>query len=285
MLFKTIYDFKPKVIITMGAPALQSIIELEWGRNIGALSRWIGFTIPSPIAGCWVCPTYHPSFINRMNEDVTLVKIFKDHVQSAMDVMDKPFETLNARDMRESVEIITSKSRAKRAIERLNVGSGLLAFDYETNALKPEVDGRRIVSVSFCNGKRTFACMFSDEIMPAISKVLRNKSLKKVASNLKFEDRWTRAVFGHGVIGWKWDTMLASHVLNNQTGVCSLKFQAYVRYGLGDYESEVAGHLKADKRGFNKITKLDPDVLLKYNGMDSMLTYRMAKDQMREIKC
>jgi uracil-DNA glycosylase len=64
-LLKTIAELKPRVIILLGGSAVESVIEPEWGRNVGGIGRWAGYTIPSPTYNAWLCPTYHPSYLLR----------------------------------------------------------------------------------------------------------------------------------------------------------------------------------------------------------------------------
>jgi len=97
------------------------------------------------------------------------------------------------------------------------------------------------------------------------------------------------------VRGWKWDTMLATHVLDNQTGVTGLKFQTYLQFGIMGYESGVSRYLKSvneDQHGANaknQILKLmrsksGRKKLLKYNALDSIYEYRLAKKQIKMFK-
>ena len=160
---------------------------------------------------------------------------------------------------------------------------GVLAFDYETTGLKPENSKQKIVSVSFClDGRKTFACMVTDNNKKLVSQILKSPNLKKVASNMKFEERWTRAKFGHEVRCWHWDTMLAAHVLDNRSHITSIKFQSFIYLGINDYDSFINPYLKTQPGELlNRIEELDPEELLLYNGLDSLLEYMIMKKQRR----
>ena len=109
---------------------------------------------------------------------------------------------------------------------------------------------------------------------------------RKIGANIKFEDRWVRRMFGRPVRRWVWDTMQAAHVLDNRPGITSLKFQAFVRLGQGDYDSVVSPFLKADGGNQrNRIREADLDKLLLYNGMDAVCTWEVAKQQRKEMMC
>jgi hypothetical protein len=130
------------------------------------------------------------------------------------------------------------------------------------------------------NGEQTFAGRVDESCFPALSRVLLNPKLRKIASNLKFEERWTRRKLGHGVRGWDFDTMLGSHILNNRGGVCSLKFQAYVTFGIGDYSGSMKPFLESDTaNGRNRIHEAPLLDLLMYNGLDALIECKLAERQ------
>jgi hypothetical protein len=109
--------------------------------------------------------------------------------------------------------------------------------------------------------------------------------IPKIAANAKFEERWTRKTFGHGINKWDFDTMLAAHLLDNKPGVCGLKFQAFVKLGQESYNDHIEPYLKADgSNEENRIKEIAIKELLIYNGLDSLLEWKLAKIQKREIE-
>lgn len=285
-LLKTIQEIKPNVIILLGMSAVKALVPMEWKRDIGQIGQWVGWAIPSPTFNAWLCPTYHPSYVSRTNEDPALVRIVKEHLRRAFALEDKrpPITPLAA--LQSQVAVVTLPSAGRLLMRSLEEATGVLAFDYEATGLKPEDTRHRIVSCSFClDGEQTFACPIDEKGLKILSRVLRNEKTRKVASNLKFEERWTRTKLGHGVANWFWDTMLAAHVLDNRPGICSVKFQAYVRLGIPDYDSHIEPYLEGvGKTGFNRIHLIDPKELLLYNGMDSLLEYKVMAQQREELQ-
>ncbi len=281
-LLKTIKELKPKVIILLGMSAVESLLPTEWKRSLGNLRQWVGWTIPSYHHGAWICPTYHPSYILRTGEDPILRRALKEDLRRAFAMEREPFPCPPLDELQKQVEIVTKPREAALRLRELTKKTrGTMAFDYETTGLKPEAEGHRIVSCSFCfNGRQTWAAMMTPRLLRLLSRLLRNPSIRKVASNLKFEERWTRQRLGHGVAGWYWDTMLAAHVLDNRPGITSLKFQAYTLLGVPDYEGRVADLLKSsDANGKNSIDQITTEDLLLYNGLDSLLEYLVMKQQ------
>ena len=285
-LLKTIKTLKPKVIVLLGAASVRSLLPLDWPKDIGALTRWVGWTIPSARHGAYICPTYHPSYLGRMDEDPVLMRMFKDHLRQAFKLETAERPTLTVKQLQSQVEVITSPRMGRKRMKDLASKHGRLAFDYETTGLKPDRAEHHIVSCSFClNGTDTFACPIDEGSLPALSAVLQNKRLRKIASNLKFEERWTLAKLGHRVSGWFWDTMLAAHIIDNRSNICSVKFQAFVLLGCPDYDSDIEPYLKAkDANGMNRIHELNLHDLLVYNGMDSLLEYKVAGRQMEIMR-
>jgi DNA polymerase I-like protein with 3'-5' exonuclease and polymerase domains len=120
------------------------------------------------------------------------------------------------------------------------------------------------------------------EAIEATSLILKSR-IPKIGCNIKFENNWTKTHLGHNVKNWWFDTMVAAHVLDNRKGITSAKFQAFVQLGQPSYNDHIEPYLKG-KMGLNKIHELDLDDLLLYNGLDSLLEYKVAMIQMKQLK-
>ena len=64
-ILQIIDDCQPKVIVLFGGSALYSALGKRWKRDLGGISKWRGFTIPDRDFKAWVCPTFHPSYVER----------------------------------------------------------------------------------------------------------------------------------------------------------------------------------------------------------------------------
>lgn len=283
---------KPKVVILLGQYAVTSVVSWLWGEAAGSIARWAGFQIPSQEINAWVCPTYAPYHALHAKNDTEkdiMARVIRQHVSNAMAKRQRPWETVP--DYRSQVEILFDTDRASRVIEQMNSRGGLIAFDYECNMLKPDSDEARIVSCSVCwEGKKTIAFPWKGGAVKSMRRLLLSDTTAKVASNMKFEDRWTRAAFGSGVSNWRICTMIASHVLDCRQEITSIKFQAFARLGFGLWNSAVdkflkTNHPEAKPRGANtpnQIEKADMRDLLLYNGLDSLLELLVARQQFEE---
>ncbi len=285
-LLTAIRELQPRVIVCLGKSAVDSLIAPLWKKDVGLLTRWVGWTIPLQAYGAWVCPTYHPAYLLRMDGDELLTNITNQHLETALELEREPVTGLTLSELEQEVEVIMTETAAKARLRDLVPKQGLLAFDYEGTGLKPERDEQRIVSCSFCyQGEDTFAFPFTDGTVRLVSKILRSPRLRKIASNLKFEERWTRVKLGHGVTGWDWDTMQAAHILDNRRGITSIKFQAFVLLGIGEYNARVEQYLESETaNSLNRIAEIDTRDLLLYNGLDSLLEYKVAEIQKERMR-
>jgi len=279
-LMKAIKQYQPNVIILLGKIAIKSLISVLWKEDDGIVSKWAGYNIPCHNPNAWIICTYHPAYLLRMNDKV-LNRFFEKHLRTAIKKSkSKPWRDVP--NYKNQIEIIMNPSQVVREIKEMINKGGLIAFDYETNCLKPEGERTKIISCSVCwKGKKTIAFPWQREIKHSIDQLLKSPT-PKIASNIKFEDRWTRVKMGHPVRNWWWDTMIAAHVLDNSPKVTSIKFQSFVRLGAESYDDHIAPFLKSTKNSrFNRIDEIDLKDLLLYNGLDSLLEYKVAMRQMK----
>lgn len=287
-LFKTIKELKPNVIILLGNPspkvpvALQSFIGTIQNESIGSMSAWVGCCIPNHDPNVWVCPTYHPTFLLQSKNDA-LNKQVRNHLKVAIKKhKSKPWEVVPS--FEKAIEIIYKPSQAAMLMRELTPKTRLGAFDFEGNCLKPEYHDAEITSASISfDGKRTIAFPFSGKAVEAFVEFLKSPC-GKIASNMKFENRWCDYMLKTEVKNWYWDTMLAAHVLNNRTRT-GLKFQAYALLGQRSYNHHIEPFLSTTgKEHLNRVHEIPIKDLLLYNGLDSLLEFRVAMIQKKAFK-
>lgn len=279
-LVQTIKEFKPRVIITLGKHSLESVLQPYWKDSLDGVERWAGRKIP--LAQHWICPTWHPSYILRDNgRNRVLANMFRQHITAALEIDRDPPALPNFKDR---VERLYDEREIVQAIRWFDQEGGLCAFDYEGNCLKPEYPKARLYSCAISNGKRTIAYPWFGDAIKATSIFLQSDRTQKIASNMKFEQRWTFRKLGHPVRGWDWDTMLAAHAMDNREAVCSLKFQAFVQLGVPTYNEHIEPYLESPKgHHYNRIHEIETGELLLYNGMDALLEWILARRQRREF--
>lgn len=279
-LRRTIEELKPVAIVLMGHSAVASVVHMDWKADSdNQAETWAGEVIPSQLFNAWLLPTFSlRSMYHEQHEDPSMHSV-RETFSTLARITGRPWGLLPRYTA--SVECVYNAEQAADAIRAFS-SDQVVAFDYETTCLKPEQRHSEIVSVAFSNGRRTVAAPWYREVAEATREVLR-APCGKVASNLKFEQRWTLHTFGHGVRNWVWDTMQASHWISQRPGITSLKFQSYVRLGQRDYDS----HLKSRMQGVesdcaasvNRVREIPIGDLLLYNGMDAILELLLAIEQ------
>ncbi len=282
-LLRTIRELNPSVIIVLGSVTIKSLIGHLWKDKVGEANRWVGWQIPCQQLNVWICPTWHPSYLLRKSLPV-LDLWFERHLRNALELAETVPWPDGVPDWENQVQIIQDTEMAVTKIREFVVSKVPVSFDYETDRLKPDHPDARIVSCSLSDGKTTIAYPCDGVLLKETSKFLRS-GVPKIGANNKFEERWTKAIMGHRVRNWKWDTMVAAHVLDNRRGITGLKFQAFVLCGQRSYGKHISPYFKVKgSNEKNKINQIGMRDLLKYNGLDSLLTWHLAQKQMEDME-
>ena len=284
-ILNLIAEKKPKVIVLLGNAAVYSLIGHRWKKDLGGINKWRGFTIPDQDFKAWICPIFHPSYVDRA-ESKEVTTIWEQDIKQITEQVDEPF--LNY--AKAEVEIVEDLSKLKSINQYADI-----TFDYETTGLKPHAEGHRIICSSVADSENhAYVFMMPKsrvERQPFLD-LLTNPNIGKIAHNMKFEDTWTTVRLRIQIQNWVHDTMIASHVLDNRPGITSLKFQAYINFGIVDYASEIAPYLQAiDPSNGNSLNRIQEllskprgrDDLLYYCGLDAIYEYRLAMKQRLNI--
>lgn len=282
-LTKTIEEFKPEVIIPLGAIACESLFGWLYKEDVGGIGRWAGWVIPDQTLNAWVCPTFHPAHLERNENDTQLAGLFRQHLEAAANLKGRPWKVVP--DYRKEVRVIYSPEEACEFVGRIR--SGNIAFDFETTTLKPDGAKAEIVCCSVCrDGKEAAAFPWHGRVKRVMKHLLEREEVGKVGWSAKFEHRWCWRN-GINVRGWKWDGMLSAHAIYNGgkgRAITGLKFQAYVHLGFPPYNKVVEPYLEADGGNVpNRVRELDLGTLLLYCGLDSLLEYRVSLKQKEDL--
>jgi len=283
-VLKVITEQKPKVIVLFGAAAVASFLGHRWKKDIAGISKWRGWTIPDRDFNAWVCPVWHPSFVQE-TDGKEVETIWRQDLERALGMLEVPFPAWQ--DEHQLVEIIESPSQ-------LDLFPELVAIDYETTGLKPHAPGHKIIcaSVAYNENKVQVFMMPEPKAAKRFVSLLADKQIGKMAHNMKFEDTWSAVYLNQPVQNWKWDSMQAAHILDNRPGVSGLKFQAYVNFGVIDYDSDIESYLKGvDSKNANSLNRIQELIstsngaqkLMEYCGLDSLYEFRLAMKQQRSI--
>jgi uracil-DNA glycosylase family 4 len=279
-LMKVIQTVKPKIIMVFGETALRSVIGNRWKGSFDGIEKWRGWVIPDQQFKCYIAPMYSISSV--LNDDKGNVKIiWRNDFLNALYHMKQTFPEYIP------PEIIKLKDLSVLSTIKPN---SIVAFDYETTGLKPHSEEHKIICASVAvseNKVYVFMMPKSRERRKPFIDLLKNKHIKKMAHNMKFEETWSFNILKTRVRGWYWDSMQAAHILDNRSGITGLKFQTYVQFGIVDYSSEINKWLQADDKNANSVNTIEELVstakgrnkLLEYCALDSIFEYRLALKQ------
>lgn len=276
-LLNTIEELKPEKIILLGLTAVKGLLQ-DRVPDTGKMADWVGWKIPDKITNAWIFPTYHPSYILRKENKGRYEEIFHENLKTAIEHT-KPFPILSEENYQ--IHILNEQE----AIDYLDsLICGTISIDYETTGLKPHKNGHQIVSMSISpDENNAYTFLITRKMVKNIRRVLNDKRVGLQAQNMKFERMWSKVIFGTPGAPWVWDSLLASHLLNNQAS-SALKFQTYVNFGIPDYSKDVDRFLKATTaNGFNQIHQIPHYTLLKYNGNDTIWERRLSITQKQII--
>ena len=281
-LVNAVRHLNPEKILLLGAAAVRSLFGWLWRPDVGAIGRWVGFRVPLRRPNAWACPLWHPSFLDRaqkMPDGPVVMLWFRRWLAAALALPGRPWESLPEYP-------VDCEMDADAAADKLAAfaDSPAVAFDFETDRIKPDHPDSRLVCASVSDGARTLAFPLVGPAAPALRALLR-APVPKVGWNIKFEERWARRHLGTRVRNWKWDGMLAAHVLDNRPRITGLKFQAFVQLGQPPWDAAVAGSLTGDGESeVNRVGSARIADLLKYCGLDSALEFHVAKAQRKAMR-
>jgi len=281
-ILKIIEEKKPKLIILLGSSALYSIIGHRWKKGLDGIMKWRGWAIPDQDFKCWICPTFHPSFVLRGEREVETV--WRNDLKQAIEKVDEELPKYK----QPGIEILDDLYALTR------IKTDHIAFDYETTGLKPHAKGHRIICASVATTEDhcyVFIMPKSRSARQPFVDLLANPEIGKMAHNMKYEEQWSKVRLRQPVQNWIWDSMQAAHILDNRPGITSLKFQVYAQFGIINYDSEIAPYLKSgskDGNAKNRIMELiqlpeNKEKLLQYCALDAIFTYRLSTLQRKEM--
>lgn len=290
-VMQAIEKHKPKVIILLGNAAIKSVIGKYWKKDIGGVTKWRGFQIPDQNFESYVCPVFHPSFVERSKDQRLIKKIWLNDLKAALNCIKKP--TPKRKNYSKFLTFIETDKQYTQMLSKLKK-SKRFVIDIETTGLRPYKKGHKILLTGVAvSSKEAYVWQNNPKWDKQFAKILRNKKIKKIAQNIPFEDLWFNILIGK-VNGWEWCTQSNTHILDNRHGVTGLKFQTYVRFGVADYDSDVNPYIqsvdkkKYGKNAFNRleeyIKKYGVKRPMEYCGLDNIFTFMLYELQKERFK-
>jgi len=280
-ILEEIESGKPKFIWLMGKKAVESFYMDRFDHL--SVGLWRGRCIPDRDTGAWVLPMYHSSFLLHSKGDKNVESLFDMDLEFAVSCLGK--ESPRFEDEGQYVKRLSDLEDILGLLDRIKRDRIRFSFDYETSGLKPFKPGHHIRVMSIALGAEeaySFEVPKSKRFGGKWRRVLTDPGIDKVAQNLKFEDRWSRKIYGAVPQGWIHDTMVAGHILDSRHNSTNLKFMVYVRWGAEGFKDDTETYLKSSEE-FNRIDEAPLEDLCDRCGLDSLFTYRLYEEQMKDF--
>jgi len=300
-LEKEIRQLNPKFIILVGGTAVESF----WNRMFSNLTitRWRGLCVPEQTRfNSWILPIYHPSYILRNEDDIHLKLTWQRDIKRAASVTRKKSRPLNGdysfwELAEDEIKLLIDFESIRNYLKKILNKKLEIAFDYETSSISPYNDpDPKVWSINVSTSRFTIAFPFDHpeagftnddyyEIKSLWIEILNNPNVSKIAHNLKFEEIWSRVVFGvRTVVGWLTCTMNTAHILDSRINFSGLKFQGYVNFGIPPYDESIRPFMKSGEGSRNNLDKAPLSDLLTYGGLDAWITFALAEVQGKKIR-
>lgn len=285
---------KPKVVVAVGATALNWLFDGEKGQD---LAKWRGRFFPVVIAGyaTWAYCIYHPSYILRNKRTSASGQSYKSDLDYLFEAdMKRLFERVKflvpyvpVEDPLKGVKFtegLKSDRELDKVLDWLDrlKDEPLIAIDYETNGLRPYVEDAKILTVAVGTDTRTYAFplrypgAWNSRQLAILEKRFKEFLLEsgaKIAQNTKFELEWSAFFFGTEVLyGTQWeDTQAQAYVLDERKGTHSLDMLIRLHFGFWLKDLSPMDKSNMEFQPLNKI--------LPYNGMDTKWTFALYQKQ------
>ena len=277
---------KAKKIFLFGKVALESFYagRTKYMTSIGKVN---GMRVWDDEYKAWIFPMWHPSFVERKSKDALIQAEFKRCLTRAVEADHTPLQkTWNP------IHKLLDFKQAIHALENCLRNDTTIAIDYEGTGLDMHKEGHKTTSFGWANDKGGWAVPVDHpywkkkqqrKVHDLICKILRKRKIRKIVHNITFEYQWTKAVMKCEPRNFFYCTQLATHVLDNRRGITKLKFQAFIRWGIGEYDAFAGRFIKTNpKTGFNDMLKMPIDAMLEYNAYDALYTYELYREQLTE---
>lgn len=299
-----IEKLKPRAILTLGSTALQGLLSKEFSDT--SIGRWHGLPLQYTTEKghrCWLLPTYSPN----VSADAKGEDIYKPVIEYEIKKFAKLLKKELPPEKRPNVIHLMNVKEVLAALKKM-LKAKIISVDYETTGKKPDHPDHRIATTSITavykepsddpydddecetysfplSYRGVFDLDEQQEIAENLALLLEKPDATIVAHNAKFEQRWSKAILD---ADFPKDqtvcTMINAHLIDERKKFCSLKFQAYLHFGLPDYSKSIKKYLESEEQGGNAFNRVDdaplPE-LLEYNGFDTYYTYLLYKIQQK----
>lgn len=267
-LLAELTELAPRLVITLGNIAAQALLGPGPGitKRRGAPTR-----IPLGERRVPVLPTVHPAYVLRSpGAYPDLLADFRKAVEL--------YRGVSAGQEAAPREVPYTLTEDYRAVLDEAARHPYAVLDLETSGLDYTRD--RILCAVVAAGSRIWVIPGPVLYTGGFRRALRACPARWSAHNAKFDRNFLLAHLGVA-LEVRFDTMLASYLLDERSGRHGVKEIAARRYGAPDWEAPVREHLRA--RRTHDYGTLPSTLLYRYAALDGYYQHRLTGDLAREL--
>jgi uracil-DNA glycosylase family 4 len=260
-----LFEHTPNVVCALGA---QPLMFLTGKRGIHA---WRGSILPCIIPGLEnvkVIPTYHPAFILRTRDKYP---IFDQDIQRV--ITDSLFKEFRYPERTYVID--------PRGMEREEWTQALCNEDWLGTDIEWVKDSTHILCIGF-SPRPDFAVVFANDgsshYNECVQRILKSKA-KKIF-HFGTADTAVLRQNGFQTDNYAWDTMAAQHAMWSELPR-SLAYLTSIYTREPYYKSSGRESIPEDTKSWG--SKIEKELLYKYNGKDCCVTIEIALQQMKEM--
>ena len=288
-LLETIEELQPKFIWTLGNVATKTI--LGHGLKKVSISSLCNRIIPHREFNAWVMPLFHPSYLARNEHDKNLKEFFRRNLKKILTFMADPLPLPDYNPF-EGIKPLRTVEEIRDMFDNI---PELSTFDFEATGLYPWRPGHKLASMGVADKTTSYSFPidhedsgFTHEEIEEVKDLMWNyfgrEDLIKVGHNVNFDENWAEWKIDAECLGKFPCTMVASHILDHRRGYWGLKDQAFLRWGIVNYDKAAEGYIKATKgTEFNRMLSMPLEEQLLYVGADARLTMKLHLEQQEEF--
>ena len=267
-LLAEIAHYRPKLVITVGAPATQALLgradSIPGRGRVFRLDEEISLSSKSLDGGAASLTGLQDIRVMRIQrpgvclDDPGYMEYMHHDFQKIPRILDGTFQETTSFEGR-NYNLCMDFEYAKSILQYfMQVPS--FSFDIETGpgqyGLEPYAKKGKILCIALCDSQRNSYCIPLDhkdsplrdqlpELIPLLRDVLTRQDAEITAHNGKFDTRWVKLKYGFDVL-WNDDTMIMHGVLD-ENKEHALKLLAELDTDLGYYDEELVECFRDDK--------------------------------------
>lgn len=243
---------KPKIVMPLGKLGCKALINETSITSARGVPVEITLENETGSHTCWVLPTFSIEYVSiKPNLERHVATDFRT-LSKFLEQGSQAFESKEV-----SYELVTTIERVREIFNNdikkpSNDGYDIVAWDLETNSLRPEIEGSKalVLSMTWANGQGVTIPLYKgdfqwangqqdiDEILSLMRDWLANKDMQKVGHNIQYDIKFLMLAHDFKILESNQDTKVGWYLAVTQEKAESLRLSnlAYEATDMGGYD-------------------------------------------------